>query len=73
LGNDRDLKYFLSLFQNLEYSTGEQKKYFSDSIYGICVLEMIMGHPHGIMVLGTFWLFSLLIAAVGWGAWQLLS
>jgi hypothetical protein len=38
-----------------------------------CALETIMEHPHGIMILGTFWLICLFVAAVGWGAWTLLS
>lgn len=32
-----------------------------------------MEHPHGIMILGTFWLICLIIATVGWAAWNLLS
>lgn len=36
-------------------------------------LEAIMEHPHGIMVLGTFWLVCLVLGAVGWGLWTLMS
>ena len=43
-----------------------------DGIHGTCTLESIMEHPHGIMILGTFWLVCLVVAAVGWGAWNLL-
>ena len=32
-----------------------------------------MEHPHGVMILGTFWLVCLVVAAVGWGIWQLMS
>jgi len=32
-----------------------------------------MQHPHGIMILGTFWLFCLVVAMLGWAVWNLLS
>ena len=77
------LKIFLSLQQSLEYSTAGAKDGLTSDVYtlyvtphygihGTCTLESIMEHPHGIMILGTFWLICLMVAAVSWGAWNLL-
>lgn len=44
-----------------------------NGIHGRCALETIMEHPHGIMILGTFWLICLVVVAVGWAAWTLFS
>jgi hypothetical protein len=32
-----------------------------------------MEHPHGIMILGTFWLICLVVTTIGWVVWSLLS
>lgn len=32
-----------------------------------------MEHPHGIMILGTFWFVCLVLAALGWGLWTIIS